>query len=150
MRQNQILEFKTKLQPLFRCGLKTFFIALALIIVSSGALAQKGTVVRKTVNFAKGTTSATIKGTATWGTAYVYTLRAKAGQQMTITLAGKPSFDFSLVIPPEADGEQPEGETSGVKEWLGTLNDSGIYQIIVSHTIDGVDATPYTLKITIK
>jgi hypothetical protein len=125
--------------------------ALLLMLVSIGAFAQKGTVIRKpTVRFARGSTSATLKGTAAWGASYQYRVKANAGQHMTITLAGKPNFDFSLEVPPEADGTQPEGETMGVKHWDGTLEDSGTYLITVSHAIDGVTNAPYTLKITIR
>jgi hypothetical protein len=121
------------------------------MLLSISAFAQKGTVVRKpTVRFARGSTSATLKGTAAWGTSYQYRVRANAGQHMTITLVGKPNFDFSLEVPPEADGTQPAGETMGVKHWDGTLEDSGTYLITVSHAIDGVTNAPYTLKITIK
>ena len=148
MPENQQLIFNNRTGRISRRALCFCFLALALF--ASSAFAQKGTVVRKKVAFAKGASSATIKGSATWGTAYVYTLQAKAGQRMTITLAGRPSFDFSLVVPPEADGEQPDGERQGVKNWSGTLNDSGVYQIIVSHTIDGVNTAPFTLKINIK
>lgn len=144
--KKSIINHRTK--RILRGALSCCF--LALLLFSSSAFGQKGTIVRKKVTFAKGTSGATIKGSANWGTAYVYTLQAKAGQRMTITLAGKPSFDFSLVVPPEADGEQPGGDTQGVKSWSGTLNDSGVYQIIVSHTIDGVGAAPFTLKISIK
>ncbi|HEY0426504.1 MAG TPA: hypothetical protein VGC76_01735 [Pyrinomonadaceae bacterium] len=148
MSENQKSISNNRTGRILRGALSFCFLALALF--SSSAFAQKGTVVRKKVAFAKGTSSTTLKGSAAWGTAYVYTLQAKAGQRMTITLAGKPSFDFSLVVPPDADGEQPDGETHGVKNWSGTLNDSGVYQIIVSHTIDGVGAAPFTLKISIK
>jgi hypothetical protein len=148
MSENQKLIFNSLTRRILRGAFSFCFIALVLF--SSSAFAQKGTVVRKKVTFAKGTSGAMLKGSATWGTAYVYTLQAKAGQRMTITLAGKPSFDFSLVVPPDADGEQPDGKTQSVKNWSGTLNDSGVYQIIVSHTIDGVAAAPFTLKISIK
>jgi hypothetical protein len=150
MSENQRTVFSKISGFILRAALGVCFTAFAFTIFSSGAFAQKGTVVRKNVTFAKGASSTTIKGAAVWGTSYVYTLRAKAGQRMTIQLTGKPDFDFSLIIPPEADGEQPAGETQGVKRWSGTLNDSGTYKIVVSHTVDGLTNTPYTLKISIK
>jgi hypothetical protein len=124
--------------------------ALLLLLLSVSSFAQKGTVVRKTVRFAPGSTSTTLNGTAAWGTSYQYRVKAKAGQRMTIRLVGKPDFDFSLEVPPEADGTQPGGKTTGVKKWSGILEDSGTYLINVSHTINGVTAAPYTLEISIK
>jgi hypothetical protein len=122
----------------------------ALLLLSVSGFAQKGTVIKKSVRFAPGHTSTTLKGIAAWGTSYQYRVKANAGQHMTIRLVGKPGFDFSLEVPPEADGTQPGGETTGVKRWSGILEDSGTYLINVSHTIDGVTNAPYTLEITIK
>jgi hypothetical protein len=122
---------------------------VALLLLSASGFAQKGTVIKKQVRFAPGHTSTTLKGTAVWGTSYQYRVKAKAGQRMTIRLIGKPDFDFSLEVPPEADGTQPGGETTGVKKWSGILEDSGTYLINVSHTINGVTNAPYTLEITI-
>jgi hypothetical protein len=124
--------------------------ALLLLLLSVSGFAQKGTVIRKQVRFAPGHTSTILKGTAAWGTSYQYRVKANAGQRMTIRLVGKPDFDFSLEVPSEADGTQPGGETTGVKKWSGTLEDSGTYLINVSHTINGVTNAPYTLEITIK
>lgn len=121
-----------------------------LLLLSLSGFAQKGTVIRKQVRFAPGRTSTVIKGTAAWGTNYQYRVKANAGQRMTIRLIGKPAFDFSLEVPPEADGTQPGGSTTGVKRWEGVLEDSGTYLINVSHTIDGVTKAPYTLEITIE
>jgi len=124
--------------------------ALLLLLLSLSGFAQKGTVIRKAVRFAPGRTSTTIKGTAAWGTSYQYRVKANVNQRMTIRLIGKPNFDFSLEVPPEAGGTQPGGETMGVKKWSGILEDSGTYLITVSHTINGVTNAPYTLEITVK
>lgn len=112
------------------------------------ASAQKGTVVRKRVEFARGRNSASFNGSAEWGTSYLYLVRARAGQAMTVEIKGAPGVTIRTPDPNHVfDIEQGDGQD---KRWSGDLPATGEYKIIVSHTIDGVAAAPYTLKITIQ
>jgi hypothetical protein len=122
---------------------------LILLLSASPSFAQKGTVVKKSVRFAKGSSSAKMRGSAVWGTSYQYTFVARAGQKVKIALDGDPTFSFRLLVPPEADGEQPAGNRDDVRKWSGVLEDGGRYEIVVSQTRDGVAAAPYTLTLEI-
>lgn len=110
--------------------------------------AQKGTVITRRVQFARGRTTAVIKDEATWGTTYRYFLNARAGQTMSVHVTGVPDAVVEF-YPPEAGTEPLEGADS-VKDWSGKLPETGRYAIFISHTRDGVKSAPYTLEITIR
>jgi hypothetical protein len=134
---------------MLRSPLTALLIALALLAVTMQPVpAQKGTVIRKRVEFARGRNSATFKGSAEWGTSYIYLVRARAGQAMTVEIKGAPGVTIRTPDPNHVFNiDQGDGED---KRWSGDLPATGEYKIIVSHTIDGVVAAPYTLKITIQ
>jgi hypothetical protein len=125
------------------------FVAAITLTLSSAAFAQKGTAVSKEIPFRKGSSSARVADTATWGTSYRYRFSARAGQKVRIAVKGVPTFSFRLIVPPEADGEQPDGETTDVRSWAGTLNDSGRYEINLSQTRDNTRKAPYELTLEI-
>lgn len=125
----------------------------AVAIVGANVLtasAQTGTTVTKRVRFARGTDSAVFNGRAARGTSYVYVVRARAGQAMSVELTGIPG---AIILPPRsriADAPRlEEGEGEG-KLWGGDLMLTGDYKIIVSQTTRRANPAPYTLKITIQ
>jgi hypothetical protein len=112
---------------------------------SAAAAAQcRGTdrTIPKQIRFARGRTTAVIKDTVRLCTSHEYTLRARAGQTMTVHLATGRRTSFTL--------QTPSGDTvldaDGVKDWSGELADNGEYVITI-----GTDATAaYTLEVTIR
>jgi hypothetical protein len=125
----------------------------ALLLVAAfaapSAFAQKGTIIRSDIHFTKGSSAAHVAGRAAWGTSYRYFFNARAGQKVMIALAGQPTFSFRLIVPPQADGEQPDGRRQDVRAWAGILNDSGRYEINVSQTTNTNNPTPFTLTLEI-
>lgn len=109
---------------------------------------MSGSVVTKQVKFAKGTHGATLKGSAKYAMSYVYKLRAKEGQTMTIELTGKNSeLSFSVIKPDEETME----DGFGVTEFTGELPESGEYSIVVvMNDEDAKSAVPFTLNVEIK
>jgi hypothetical protein len=98
--------------------------------------------VPKQLRFARGRTTAVIKDTVRLCTAHEYNLRAAGGQTMTVHLATGRRTSFSIYAP---TGDIVEG-ADGVKDWEGSLPESGQYIIHV-----GTDATAaYTLEVTIR
>lgn len=77
------------------------FTALALLAAPS--LAQSD-IVKHLVQFAKGRSATTIEGSLTGGQVVDYTLRAAAGQTMTVKLSGGAPV-FHNVLPPGSTGE---------------------------------------------
>lgn len=133
----------------FRAGFRLGALLLMSLTIVPASFAQKGTVVRKEIHFKKGSSVARVVGTATWGTAYRYLFSARLDQKAVISLKGDPTFSFRLVVPPEADGEQPGGELVDVRKWSGVLNDTGRYEIVVSQTRNHEHAAPYELTVEI-
>jgi len=85
------------MQPFFSC----LFTALALVAAPSFAQSD---IVKRPVQFAKGKSAATIKGSVTGNETVDYTLRATAGQTMTVKLSGA-SAVYHNVLPPGSTGE---------------------------------------------
>jgi hypothetical protein len=84
-----------------RIFLSCLFTALALLAAPS--IAQSD-IVKHPVQFAKGKSRATIKGSVTGNQTVDYTLRAAAGQTMTVKLSGR-STVYHNVLPPGSTGE---------------------------------------------
>src|SRR3954469_7517534 len=96
----------------------------------------------KQIRFPRGRTTAVIKDTVRLCTSHEYTLRARAGQMMTLNLATGKRTSFTLSAP---SGDTVEG-ADGVKDWSGELPQTGDYVISI-----GTDATAaYTLEVTIR
>ena len=84
-----------------RTLLSCLFAALALAAAPSFAQPD---IVKRPVQFAKGKSDATIKGSITGDQTLDYTLRAAAGQTMTVKLSGGSSV-YHNVLPPGSTGE---------------------------------------------
>lgn len=134
--------------PRKHAATRLFLVLAFMVALVPSTSAQKGTVVTRRVQFSRGRTSTVLKGKADWGTAYTYLLHARAGQSMTVEITGIPGVAIRTPDPNhEFDIEEGSG---GVKRWSGDLPATGTYKLIVSHTTDGVKATPYTLKISVQ
>jgi len=84
-----------------RTFLSCLFTALALVAAPSFAQSD---IVKRPVQFAKGKTGTTLKGSLTGDQTLDYTLRAAAGQTMTVKLSGSSSV-YHNVMPPGSTGE---------------------------------------------
>jgi hypothetical protein len=98
-------------------------------------------VIPKRIRFARGRTTTVIKDTVRLCTSHEYTLRASAGQTMSVHLATGKKTSFTV--------QSPSGtieDADGVKDWSGELSEAGDYVIVI-----GTDATAaYTLEVTIR
>jgi hypothetical protein len=114
--------------------------------VAAGAPAAaqcRGTdrVIPKRVRFGRGRTTAVIRDTVRLCTSHEYTLRAGAGQTMTVHLAAGRRTSFTVQSP----SGTLEG-ADGVNDWTGELPEAGDYRIQI-----GTDVTAaYTLEVTIR
>lgn len=99
-------------------------VALVSITVTSWAAIQA-----KPVQFKQGASSATIKGTLKGDQTVDYSLRAKAGQSMSVSFKASNASAYFNVLPPGSTGEAIfVGSTSG-NEWSSALPADGEYKI---------------------
>lgn len=105
---------------------------LACALAGAATLASSApTIERKPIQFAKGASSATVKGTLKGDRTVDYTLRAKAGQSMTVKLSTSSASNYFNVLPPGSkDAALFVGSTGG-NEWSGALPADGEYVIRV-------------------
>ena len=104
--------------------------ACALVVVSSWACAVDG-ITSRPLQFAKGTSTATVTGSLKGDKTIDYKLRAKAGQSMSVTLKTSNAANNFNLLPPGSTGVALfVGSTSG-NEWAGPLPADGEYTIRV-------------------
>lgn len=108
--------------------MRAFLLAGAIALASFVSTSWAG-IQTKPVQFKKGESAATIKGTLKGDQTIDYSLRARAGQTMSVSFKpGNASAYFNL-LPPGSTGEAIfVGSTSG-NEWTGTLSEDGEYKI---------------------
>jgi hypothetical protein len=108
---------------------------------------------REEVKFAPGRSSAQIKSIVTGNSVTEYTLGAKRGQVMSVTLSGGRSTTYFNVTPPGGDGSAMfNGSVSG-NSFSATLPRDGTYLVTVYQmgaAADSGTATSFTLDISIK
>jgi hypothetical protein len=89
------------------------------------------TIEAKPIQFAKGASSATVKGSLKGDKTIDYKLRARAGQTMTVSLKTSNGANYFNVLPPGSqDAAIFVGSTSG-NDWTGPLEADGEYTVRV-------------------
>lgn len=121
------------------------FALFAVLIFSASVSAQKGTNVEKTIVFARGKSSATVRGfIADRLTTHEYKIDAREGQTMTV-LFSSPRKDVDVCVTTPLPGTP--SDVCGKRRYVKTLPIDGVYLI----TIDSKrENTSYTLTVSIK
>lgn len=120
----------------------TIVAVMLSIFFSMNIYGQDRVTVNRSVRFARGANSTTVKGRVVRGTSHIYRITARAGQQMAVVL--KTGNQTSLTVSGWNSGIL-EG-TDGVREAVIELPETGEYTIQI-----GTDVTAsYTLEITIE
>jgi hypothetical protein len=110
--------------------MKQDLIAGAIVLAALVAPARADIQTRP-VQFKKAESATTIKGTLKGDQTIDYTLRARAGQTMSVKLTTKHGANYFNVLPPGSEGEAIFiGSTSG-NEWTGALPKDGEYKVRV-------------------
>lgn len=125
---------------------------LAMTLVAGAQAADKVTTVP--VQFAKGAHSAQLKGSFKGYDSINYTLVAKAGQTMTVSIAGSSNANFNVFAPGAKPGEA-EALGSGTidEQWQQALPASGKYLIQVYQMRASArrgEQVPHTLSVSIQ
>jgi len=122
---------------------------LAIVFIcafASGSIFADG--VNKKVRFAKGSSSATIKGAVIRGDRDRYYVGAKAGQTMTVKITSlEKNAVFQIYFAGEQESLSGAGEEDDAMDWSGELPADNEYVIVVGGTRG--NAT-YSLTISIK
>ena len=110
--------------------LRSVAIACALFAASPWVLAADNIESRQ-VHFAKGASSATLKGALKGDKTIDYKLSAKTGQTMHVTLKTSNGANYFNVLPPGSNDVAVFVGSSGGSEWTGQLAADGEYTIRV-------------------
>lgn len=103
---------------------------LAGSILAAGAMVPAQADTTQQVQFAKGKSSATIKGTVKGGDEANYVLRANGGQTLNVDLKASKGAAFFSVLPPSGPPALFDGMQDG-NHYSGTLPSDGEYKIVV-------------------
>jgi hypothetical protein len=125
---------------------------VASLLLMTSSLAYAGGIETRAVQFAKGKSSATIKGTIQGDQTIDYTLRARAGQTMSVKLATSKGANYFNVLPPGSNDEALFVGSSGGNEWTGTLPADGEYKLrvyLMRSAARRNEAANYTLTVGI-
>lgn len=120
-------------------------IVAAIFVSTIVASAQNGQV--KRVRFARGRTTAVLKGAVVRGTQDRYILGARAGQTMIVHITSLEKNAVFVILGPDGTALQGAEEGTDATDWSGTLPMSGDFSIWVGPTRG--NAT-YTLEVTIR
>ncbi len=126
---------------------------IAYCVLAAGASAfAADSIQSRPLHFAKGASSATVKGSLKGYSIIDYKLRARAGQTMSVTLkTGNTSNYFNVMPPGSRDVAIFVGSTSG-DEWTGALPADGEYTIrvyLMRSAARRHETANYTLKVGI-
>lgn len=124
---------------------KLIVLVFVLVLFTVSAVAQSGKVQR--VRFARGRTTAVLKGAVVRATQDRYILGARAGQTMTVHITSPERNAVFAILGPDASALSGAEEGSDATDWQGELPMSGDYSIWVGPTRG--NAT-YTLEVTIR
>jgi hypothetical protein len=107
----------------------------------------KGAEAVEPIRFARGASSAEVRGAVTRGERALYGLEARAGQRMSVRIAAPESNAAFQIYAPGARPEMREfglevagralpgvGEGDDAKRWTGMLPQSGAYLLVVGAT----------------
>ncbi len=127
--------------------------ACLLILLSLTLFAQGGADLAaprgktQRVRFARGRTTAVLKGAVVRGTQDRYILGARAGQTMIVHITSREKNAVFTILDPRATALEGTEEGADATDWTGELPHNGDYAIWVSPTRG--NAT-YTLEVTIR
>jgi hypothetical protein len=107
-------------------------LSLACVLAAFNAtLHAADGIVTKPLQFAKGASSATVKGTLKGDQTIDYKLRARAGQTMSVSLKTSNGANYFNVLPPGSNDVAVFVGSTGGNDWTGQLTADGEYKIRV-------------------
>ena len=123
------------------------FITLLLLLSVSPIIGIAQNDITKRIKFAKGKSSATVKGAVLRDEIETYIIKVNKGQKMTVKITAIEKNGSFSIEKPSGDYLQNAGEMDDQTIWSGTIPESGEYKIQVAPTRG--NAT-YRLTVSIK
>jgi len=106
-------------------------LAAGVLVAGIAWAAAAAPIETRPIHFAKGASSATVKGTIKGDQTVDYKLRARAGQTMSVKLATGHGANYFNVLPPGSSDVALFVGSSGGNEWSGALPSDGEYTVRV-------------------
>jgi hypothetical protein len=104
--------------------------------------------VKQKIRFARGASSATMRGSVVRGDRDRYYLGAKKGQTMSVKITSEEdNAVFQVYLPGEEEALPGAGDGDDAKDWSGELPSDAEYVIVVGGTRGNAS---YTLKVSIE
>lgn len=104
------------------------------------------------VRFARGASSATVKGAVRGYDTVDYVLGARQGQRLTVSMRTSNASSYFTVLPPGEDAEAPEGGAT-VTDYNGVLTASGDWRVrvfLMRNAARRAERANYTLTLAIR
>lgn len=146
--------------------MKCITVLLALVLLPLAVLAQGVNTLPQmpAITFSPGSTQSTVNGQMAPGGRYLYSVQAKAGQTLNVSVASATRLAFQVYTPDAtvaraADGSPlvsgktlPDaGPNDNAQAWIGAIPRNGNYLILVGPGPGGVTApTPYSLTVSLQ
>lgn len=130
-------------------SLRAVVAVIAVLVFSWLMAAESRAGVTRPIRFAPGTSSGVVAGGVIRGERDIYTLKARAGQQMEVRITSvEDNAVFQIVQPGAGQNALPgAGDGEDAKTWKGRLPATGEYRIVVGGTRGNCS---YKLTVTIK
>ena len=110
----------------------SFAIAALLACATAPAFAEQDKVTTTPVHFSKGASSTTLRGAVKGYDSARYTLSARAGQTMRVSIIGSSNANFNVFAPGDLPGAATAIGSGAVgQDWNGTLPTNGTYTVQV-------------------
>lgn len=131
--------------------LKLSIFCIFLAVFSTLAFGQSAAndVEHFNVKFRRGTNQTIKRGVATeYGKSYVYRLRARKEQTITVSLkTSAKDLVFSVILPPNSE---TAADGFGVTQWSGKALQTGMYSIVLVMNNEKAKKVPYRLQIKVE
>jgi len=134
--------------------LKSIALTICLVLlISSNVFSQGGGTLgppsgkTQRVKFARGRTTAVLKGAVVRGTQDRYILGARSGQTMIVHITSREKNAVFTILGPDGTALEGTEEGADTTDWTGELPLSGDYSIWVSPTRGNA---AYTVEVTIR
>jgi hypothetical protein len=121
---------------------------LAVIFACSFAVSSLAEGVKRKIQFERGSSSATVRGSVVRGDQDRYYLKAAKGQTMSVKItSAEDNAVFQIYLPGEEKTLRGAGEGDDATDWSGELPADAEYVIVVGGTRGNAS---YTMKVSIE
>ena len=123
------------------------FIFLTALAVGAFGQSAANSVRRFDVKFRSGQSQTTRRGAADYAMSYVYRLKVRKGQLITVNVESvEKELAFSVILP----NQDTEEDGFKITEWSGKAAQTGAYSLVLVMNNENAKKVPYRLRIKVK